>query len=117
MSKQECASWITEISDDSLKELFIADSLYSVGSSARAVAHLESQTRERLPLIESQAKRECNTERLCYNPTKMLQANLEKVKVMMIKELPYVDVHREVMKIDKRFALPGYRAFCACTKR
>jgi len=42
---------------------------------------------------------------------------LGKVEVMMEKQLPYQEVHSEVMRVDKKFALPGYRAFCGCSRR
>jgi hypothetical protein len=111
MAKGKCAEWTAEISDDSLKELFISDALYSVGAKAQAVAHLKAQADHRLPLIEGKAKQECGLG-LLYNPTKTLQTGLGRVRVMIENDEPYAKVHKEVMRIDKRMALPAYRAFC-----
>jgi hypothetical protein len=115
MSKKECCEWTSEATDDSLKSMFQADEAYANGNVVKAVAYMKAQRSDRLPLINEKAVKECSTRPLI--PLKDLQKELGKVEVMMEKQLPYQEVHAEVMRVDKKFALPGYRAFCGCSRR
>ena len=104
-----------EATDDSLKSLFQADEAYANGNVAKAVAYLQAQVGPRMSAIVTKVGAVCDIRPQI--PVKGIQADLENVKVMMLKEIPYAKVHAEVMRVDKKYALPGYRAFCGCNKK
>lgn len=112
MTSDDCCSWQSEIVDDSLKSMFQADEAYAHGDTIKAVSYLQAQTLERIPLINAKARSVCKTE--FKSPSKMLQADLDKISADMMAGTDYARVHDSVMIIDKKYALPAYRAFCSC---
>jgi hypothetical protein len=112
--KNACCAWQAEVTDDSLKQMFEADEAYANGNVTKALSYLKSQTDHRLPQIEQMARSHCGPGK--KYPTKMLQNDLTGIATMMATATPYEDVHKEVMRVDHKHALPAYHAFARCTR-
>jgi hypothetical protein len=115
VAKNECCEWQSEIIDDSLKQMFQADESYANGNVEKAVAYLLSQKNNRIPLIKHKAESAC--EYKTPAPVKELQKDLGGIADKMATKQPYDEVHAEVMRIDKKYAIPGYEMFCKCAGR
>ena len=112
----ECTIWTLELADDSIKQLWRSDQAYRDSNRAEAIALLQSQVSERIPLIEGKARSECESQRLCYDVAP-LKKDLEGVLVKMRLGRPYKEVNDAVFEIDKRYAVPSYEAFCSCSRK
>ncbi len=104
----DCALWVAEQTDDSLKALFIADAHYKNGNTAEAVGMLKAQ-KVRLPAINRSAEQACGRK---ISLPAGLADDIDAVQGMMERKEDYSRVHAKVYEIDKRHAVKGYEEYC-----
>jgi len=102
--------WKAEIVDDSLKELFIAETLYcDAGQQARAAFRLAIQAGTRIPAIQKQAGQTKH-----INPPELV-ADIQKIIDKMNAQAPCDEVKKAIRETDVKWAKMGYKEFAACT--
>ena len=102
--------WKSELCDDTLKELYISETLYCEGQRPRAMFRLAVQATKRIPLIQKQAGQ------TRFIDTRELKGDIQKVIDTMKENAPCDEVKKVVREVDTKWARRGYQAFAACER-
>lgn len=109
----ESCEWSAEITDDSMKEMFISEALYCSGKKGDAIARIDRQMKERIPVIEKRA----STMGGDTQSAQKVSMDLQRFRKAMEDGVGCGALDELARQIDTAHALPAYHSFCKCMSK
>lgn len=109
----EACEWSSELTDDSMKELFISETMYCTGNRRMAIDRIEKQIKERLPIIKKKAIDLGGSAERAQEISDDLRSFADAMRNGQSCE----QIDNLAKKIDTKHVLPAYRTFCKCIKK